>query len=379
MSLPLTPHEATLPRRLLDFLRANVVAVLSSVAALASLAFVPAEGWWRAIDLRTLNLLFCLMFVVAGLRECNLFRVTAQALLAGRTRYRALAHALVWLTFLLSMLVTNDVALIVLVPFGVYVLDRLGLRRRLLGLVALQTVAANLGSMATPIGNPQNLFLYTAHAIPAVRFFAAMLPIVLAGGLLLALFLQAQRDEPIAVTFAHRRTLTHPRKVALYAALFLLCLLTVFRLFPEGALFALVLAAALLFSRRVLATVDYGLLLTFVCFFVFSHNVGSVGPLRDLLSRLLEDHTQATAAVASQFLSNVPAAVLLSPFTDDWRGLLWGADIGGFGTPVASLASLISLGLYCREPDARPWAYLLLFSLLNLAFLAVLTVLTLLL
>lgn len=359
--------------RFLAFLRANAVAALSAAAALVSLALVPAEGWWRAIDLRTLCLLFCLMFVVAGLRGCNLFRVTAQALLAGRMRYRSLAHTLVWLTFLLAMLVTNDVALIALVPFGVYVLDRLGLRHRLPGLVALQTVAANLGSMATPIGNPQNLFLYNAHAISAADFFAAMFPVTFAGALLLALCLQALRDEPIALSFAHRRTLTHPWVAALCGALFLLCLLTVFRAFPEGALFALVLVCALLFCRDALREVDYGLLLTFVCFFVFSHNIGSVTPLRDLLARLLEGHAQATAAIASQVLSNVPAAVLLSPFTEDWRGLLWGADIGGFGTPIASLASLISLGLYCREPDARPWAYLLLFTLLNLAFLFSLT------
>lgn len=374
MTAPL-PHR-TVGERLLALLHANAVAVLSAMAAVASLILAPAPGWWDAVDWRTLCLLFCLMFVVAGLRGCNLFRVTAQALLARCTRYRALAHALVWLTFLLSMLVTNDVALIALVPFGIYVLDRLGLRRRILGLVALQTAAANLGSLATPIGNPQNLFLYNAHAIPAPAFFAAMLPVTLVGALLLALFLQRLRDEPIAVDFAHRRVLTHPRKVTLHAALFLLCLLTVFRIFPTELLFAIVIGCALLFCRPILREIDYGLLFTFVCFFVFSHNVGAIAPLRDLLARLLETHTQATTAIASQILSNVPAAVLFSSFTDDWRGLLWGADIGGFGTPIASLASLISLGLYCREPDARPWAYLLLFTLLNLAFLITLTAFT---
>lgn len=372
MSLSVTPMGAVVSR-MRAFLQANAVAAISLVVAVLSLLFAPAEGWWRAIDLHTLNLLFCLMVVVAGLRECNLFRVMAQALLSGRTDYRTLAHALVWLTFLLSMLVTNDVALIVLVPFGIYVIDRLGLRHRLLGLVALQTVAANLGSMATPVGNPQNLFLYTAHAIPFTSFFTAMLPITFIGAILLGIFLQTLRNEPITVTFAHWRTLTHPRKVFLYTTLFLLCLLTVFRVFPEEALFILVFGSALLFSRKVLASVDYGLLLTFVCFFVFSHNIGAIAPLRDLLTRLLEHHTQATAAIASQCLSNVPAAVLLSPFTDDWRGLLWGTDIGGFGTPIASLASLISLGFYWREPGARPWRYLLIFTLLNLAFLAVLS------
>ena len=362
----------------LRFLRANAVTAVSLLAAALSFLLVEAPGaWWRAIDLRTLNLLFCLMVVVAGLRGCALFRVLAQSLLAGRTRFRSLAHTLVQLPFWISMVATNDVALIALVPFAIYALDRLGLRRRLPGLVALQTVAANLGSIATPVGNPQNLFLYTAHAIPAADFFAATLPVAFGGALLLFALTHALRDEPIDFHFEHRRTLAHPRKAVLCGALFLLCLLTVFRLLPHGWLFGIVLGATLLFYRAALRGVDYGLLLTFVGFFVFSGNLGRIPAVDALLGRLLEDHAQATAALASQVLSNVPAAILLSPFTDDWAGLLWGADIGAFGTPVASLASLISLGLYLREPDARPWRYLLLFTLLNLAFLCVLSALTL--
>lgn len=358
-------------------LRANAVTAVSLAAAALSFLAVPEPGaWWRAIDLRTLNLLFCLMFVVAGLRECNLFRVLAQGLLAGRTRFRSLAHTLVQLTFAIAMVATNDVALIALVPFAIYALDRLNLRHRLPGLIALQTVAANLGSMATPIGNPQNLFLYTAHLIPPGDFFAATIPVAAAGALLLFALTHALRDEPIDFHFEHHRTLTHRPQALLCGALFALCLLTVFRLLPHAWLFAAVMAAALLFCRTALRAVDYALLLTFVGFFVFSNNLGQIDTVRNLLTRLLETHTQTTAAIASQALSNVPAAILLSPFTDDWRGLLWGVDIGAFGTPIASLASLISLGLYLREPDARPWRYLLLFTLLNLAFLCALTALT---
>lgn len=372
MPLPLTA--------LWRLVRANAVTAVSLAAAAFSFLLADRPGdWWRAIDLRTLNLLFCLMFVVAGLRECNLFRVLAQRLLARCVRFRSLAHTLVQLTFWVSAVATNDVALIALVPFAVYALDRLGLRRRLPGLIALQTVAANLGSMATPIGNPQNLFLYTAHLIPPADFFAATLPVAFAGALLLFCLTHALRDEPIDFRFEHRRTLTHLPQAWLCGALFALCLLAVFRLFPQTWLFAAVAAAALCLCRTALRQVDFALLLTFVGFFVFSGNLGQVESVHALLTRLLEEHTQATAAVASQILSNVPAAVLLSPFTDDWRGLLWGADIGAFGTPIASLASLISLGLYLREPDARPWCYLLLFTLLNLAFLLPLSALTLLL
>lgn len=365
--------------RLIAILRANLVAVISLLFAAGSFAFAPTEGWWRAIDFRTLNLLFCLMFVVAGARSCNLFRVTAQSLLTGCKSSRALAHLLVQLTFFLSMLVTNDVALIALVPFAIYLLDRLNLRRQILAIVLLQTIAANLGSMATPMGNPQNLFLYTAHAIPAFDFFALMIPVTLAGDLLLLLATHLLGSAPIRLANPRKYTLSHPRKVALCAALFALCLLTVFRILPGGILFAIVLASALLFARAILRAVDYGLLLTFVGFFIFSHNIGQIPALRDLLTQLLESHPQTIAILASQILSNVPAAILLSPFTSNWQGLLLGVDIGAFGTPIASLASLISLNAYLREPDARPVRYLLLFLLINLLFLLPLCALTLLL
>ena len=361
----------------LAFCRRHAVAVISLMLAALSFLFCPSAGWQQAIDWRTLNLLFCLMFVVAGLRGCNFFRVLAQTLLTGCTSYRRLAHLLVRLTFGLSMFVTNDVALIALVPFAIYLLNRLGLQRRLPGLIVLQSLAANLGSMATPIGNPQNLFLYTAHAIPTGAFFLAMLPITLAGALILDLLTHLTLpDEPIAITFAHRQPLTHPAKVRLYGVLFGLCLLSVFRLVPGSLLFGVVIFCALVFCRKALRQVDFGLLLTFVAFFLFSHNIGQLPALGAALRYLLATHTQSTAVLASQVLSNVPAAILLSPFTSDWRALLWGCDIGGFGTPIASLASLISLNLYLREPDARPWRYLLLFLGLNGVLLAALSLLS---
>ena len=353
-------------RRLFAFLRQHAVTVLSALAAALSFCFAPPSAWWRAIDLRTLNRLFCLMFVVAGLRACNLFRVLAQRLLTGRTHFRALAHSLVQLTFVLSMLVTNDVALVALVPFAICLLDRLGLRQRLPALIVLQTVAANLGSMATPIGNPQNLFLYTAFTLSPGAFFALMIPVTFIGWLALLGATHLLRDAPLALPpEAPREALTHPRKVALYCTLFLLCLLAVLRLLPGAWLFGTVLLCAGLFARRILRQVDYGLLLTFVCFFVFSHNLSQIPAVATLLTTCAARSTFAAAFLSSQVLSNVPAAILLAPFTEAWQALLLGCDLGGFGTPVASLASLISLNFYCREPDARPGRYLLLFTLGN--------------
>lgn len=357
----------------LGWLRTIFVPLVAACVAILSFFVCPSSHWWQSIDWQTLNLLFCLMFVVAGLRACNLFRVLAQILLVGKQSFRALAHTLVQLSFWVSMIVTNDVALIVLVPFAIYVLDRQALRHRLPSVIVLQTVAANLGSMATPIGNPQNLFLYTAYDIAPGAFFCVMLPMVLVGWVLLTIMTQVLQNEPTYVRFIHIQSLANPYKVLLYGLLFTLCVLTVFRLFSNTWLFFIVTGCALLFCRNALRAVDYGLLFTFVCFFIFSNNLGQISSCSNILERFLQKNTQATAVLTSQVISNVPAAILLTPFTLNWRGLLLGVNIGGFGTLIASLASLISFRLYATEKNARPWRYLLLFTLINVIFSIVLT------
>lgn len=353
-------------------LKAHVVSVVAFVGAGVSFLFSPANAWYEAIDWRTLNLLFCLMVVVAGLRECALFRTLATKLLHGRKRLRPLAHLLVQFTFILSMFATNDVALLALTPFTIYLLDKLNLRERIPKLIVLQTIAANLGSMATPIGNPQNLFLYTTFKIPTLDFFCAMLPLTVLGMLLLFLFTHFLKDVPLP-QHEERPLPPLPRQMYAYGALFILCLCAVFRLIHNAIPFVFVTGYALFGGRTALKKVDYGLLVTFLCFFVFSGNLAQIPWISEMLSSFLAKHTQATAVLASQGISNVPAAILLAPFTDDWKALLFGVDIGGFGTPIASLASLISLGIYLKEPDAAVGRYLLLFISVSLVFLIVLS------
>lgn len=359
----------------LHFLKTHAVTVVASIAAALSFCFSPAQQWYDAIDWQTLNLLFCLMMVVAGMRDCALFRTLAAHLLKGKQRYRTVAHALIQLTFCLSMLVTNDVALLALTPFAIYLLNQLNLRDRIPSLVVLQTIAANLGSMATPVGNPQNLFLYTAFEIAPSDFFWAMLPITLLGALLLIVCTHFLKDAPLKSSIETTPP-QMPRQIWDYGVLFVLCLTTVFRFVPHSITFGCIIIYGLLFARKALLRVDYGLLITFVSFFIFSGNLAQIAAIREFLATFLEHHAQTTAAVTSQFLSNVPAAILLEPFTENWKALLWGADIGGFGTPIASLASLISLGIYLKEPDAKLGVYLLRFTLLNLLFLVVLSLLS---
>ncbi len=352
--------------------REAVLCIALLCAALSMLAVPPSAAYFGYIDLRVLCMLFCLMSVVQGLQHCNLFEVLARKLLSGRRRSRLLMLILVLLPFFASMLVTNDVALITFVPFTILVLNLIGREESLAWVVVLQTLGANLGSMATPVGNPQNLFLYSRYSLSGGEFFSAVLPLALASLLCLGAAALWTKRETIEVTFHGETQIHNPKLLVLYFVLFLLCLLAVFHLLHYGVLTAVVLICMLLFSRRVLVSVDYGLLFTFVCFFIFAGNLGEIAAVRNFLTGLLNRNALMSSVLASQVISNVPAAVLLSGFTEHWRALLLGVDVGGLGTPVASLASLISLKLYLRAPGARAAYYLGIFTLANLIGLAVL-------
>ena len=355
------------------FWKREPVLCMAAVCAAASMALnPPSAAYLNYIDWRVLTLLFCLMAVVAGLQECGVFAVLAQRLLAGERRMRFVTLALVLLPFFVSMLVTNDVALITFVPFAVLVLGLIGRMERLIYVVVLQTIAANLGSMATPVGNPQNLYIYANYELSAGQFFSAMLPLTLVSLVGLTVACLCVKPEGIRVTFAEKAEIRSPGHLILMILLFVLCLLSVFRVLPYPALLPVVLAGMLIFERSLFHKVDYGLLATFFCFFLFAGNVGACGPVREVLTRIMEQNTALASGVSSQIISNVPAAVLLSGFTTDWHGLLLGTNIGGLGTPIASLASLISLKAYLKSPGARLGRYLLVFTVANVVALAVL-------
>lgn len=359
---------------LLRFWKREPVLCIAAVCAAASVALnPPSADYLNYIDWRVLSLLFCLMAVVAGLQECGVFAVLAQRLLAGERRMRFVTLCLVLLPFFVSMLVTNDVALITFVPFAVLVLGLIGRTERLIYIVVLQTIAANLGSMATPVGNPQNLYLYANYELSAGQFFATMVPLVLVSLVGLVIAALCVKPEGIRVTFSEQAVIYHPGRLGLMTGLFLLCLLSVFRVLPYPALLAVVVAGMLIFDRPLFGKVDYGLLATFFCFFLFAGNIGACAPVRETLTAVMAQNTALASGVTSQVISNVPAAVLLSNFTTDWHGLLIGTNIGGLGTPIASLASLISMKAYFKSPGARAGRYLLVFILANVIALAVLT------
>ena len=332
------------------FIKKETVLSISWVLALASMALVPPDsGYADYVDFHTLGLLFSLMAIMAGLQGLGLFRHLGEALLARTATTRQLEATLVFLPFFSSMIVPNDVALITFVPFALEVVGLVGLNKRVIPVVVMQTIAANLGSMTTPVGNPQNLYLYSHYGLGLGVFFRTMLPLTLASALLLALCLLLGRSQPLSVPDLRSPPANRDVRVWMYLALFILCLGAVAKWVPVWAVFLVVLAALLVADRPVLARMDYGLLLTFVGFFLFVGNLGRLAAFRDLFQRLLAGHEILCAVLASQCLSNVPAALLLSGFTENGTALLVGTNLGGLGTLIASMASLISYKQVARN------------------------------
>ncbi len=361
-------------RKARSFIKKEPVLIIAAALAIISAFFVPPDTEYiEYIDTKTLACLFCLMASVKGLERGGLLERLALSL-SGRLRQtRALAVFLVFACYFSSMMITNDVALIAIVPVTFSILSACGCEGWSALIVVLQTIGANIGSGLTPVGNPQNLYLFTHYGMDTSGFFATMLPITAAGGVMLLLCCLLVPASPI--TPDTRKKLPPARRghAAVYTALFLFSVASVFGLLPYPVVTAGVAAVILLVDRRVLAHVDYSLLATFVVIFIFVGNIGRI----DFISAFLLDATRKSATLSailtSQFTSNVPAAILLSGFTRDAHGLLAGVNIGGMGTLIASMASVISYKIFCGVHRGQSSRYIKLFTLLNLAFLAALT------
>lgn len=343
--------------------------------ALLSMVLVPPDrAYGGYVDFRTLGLLFSLMTVMAGLQGLGLFHRMGGLLLARTATTRQLECVLIFLPFFFSMLVTNDVSLITFVPFALEVLSLAGLEQRAVPVVDLQTIAANLGSMATPIGNPQNLYLYSVADMGFAQFAWAVLPYTGISLVLLAAALLFQKEEPVRefASQAPGEKLPLPPLLAMLFCL-ALCLLVVFRVVGYLPVLVCVALVTLLVDRRLYGAVDYALLLTFLCFFIFVGNIKRLPEVNSLLQSLVGGRELWAGILASQVISNVPAAILLSGFTGSYGVLLTAVNLGGLGTPIASLASLISFKFCTREYPGQMGRFFRIFTVWNLLFLAVLT------
>lgn len=367
-----------LVRKIVNFAKKETVLFAAVLLAFGSMVCVPPDMQYLSyIDYRVLALLFCLMTVMEGFKSTGFFAAVAGKLLEKVKTFRQLYLVLVFLCFFTSMWITNDVALLTFVPFTVLVLRMTGLEQEMIPVIVLQTIAANLGSMTTPVGNPQNLYLYSISGMGIGAFLQIMGPLTLISAGLIFLICLIHKDFPIRQGMLGKE-IVGVRKAGenqVLAVLFFISLLSVFRILSWQLLLLIVLVScigikAFCKEKYLPLEADFGLLLTFVAFFIFIGNMGRICVVREVLSQVLNGRELLISFLCSQMISNVPAAILLSGFTQEYRGLLQGVNIGGLGTLIASLASLISYKFFAAESEQTPAAgtrgrYMLTFTIWN--------------
>ena len=359
--------------KLLSFFRKNVVMTVALLAALFTSIAVPVDMQYLGyFDFKTLSCLFCVLAVVCALKDIQFFYILAGKIVRCFKNARLSVLALVYITFIGSMLIANDMALLTFLPLGYFVLTTTGKKKYMAFTFIMQNIAANLGGMLTPFGNPQNLYLYTKFNIPNLEFMSIMAPpFLLAVALITVCCLVFVKAEPLQVA---EESISLPAgRTLLYLLLFALSIAIVFRGIPYWI--GLVIIPLVLFfaDRHALKMVDYPLLLTFVFFFIFSGNMACIDAVRWAFSALMDRSALLFSVLSCQFISNVPSAILLSQFTGNYADLLVGVNIGGTGTLIASLASLITFSQYTKHNPGKTGYYVKLFSAFNFGFLFLLT------
>ena len=362
------------PRKILTFLKDNAVLMIAILAATVTSFIVPPdEKYLDYFDFKTLACLFSVLAVVCALRNIRFFYTLAKAIVRKFRNARAAILVLVYVTFIGSMLIANDMALLTFLPLGYFILHTTKKEKYLAFAFIMQNIAANLGGMLTPFGNPQNLYLYSKFNIPDGEFVQIMFPpFILAMLLITICCLIFVKNEPLEI---EEKAASLPvGRVIIYLLLFAIAIMMVFRFMPYQIGLIIIPLALLFLDRQALMQVDYGLLFTFVFFFIFAGNMGRIEVVREFFSYLLSINTLVFSALSCQVISNVPSAILLSQFTDNYRELLLGVNIGGAGTLIASLASLITFKEYTKQDPKHTLAYVLKFTAFNFAFLIILTV-----
>ena len=354
------------------FLKDNVVLCIATLLAIITSIFIPPDAkYLEYFDFKTLTCLFCVLAVVNALKGVKFFTVLATKIVMVFKNTRSAILALVYVTFIGSMLIANDMALLTFLPLGYFVLTSTGKTRLMAFTFIMQNIAANLGGMLTPFGNPQNLYLYTYFNIGNLEFMGTMLiPFILSVTLITICCLFVKK-EPL--TIEDTKTKLPFLKTLIYLLLFALSIIIVFRVIHYLIGLIVILAFLLFMDRRALKKVDYGLLLTFVMFFIFAGNTARIPFVSNALSSLMKVNPLLVPVLSCQVISNVPSAILLSRFTTNWQALLVGVNVGGVGTLISSLASLITFKEYSKHNPDKTLKYIGLFSIFNFAFLIILT------
>ncbi len=355
------------------FVKKNAVMCIALVAAVVTSFIIPVDGEYLGyFDFRTLTCLFCVLAVVCALKNVNFFYMLARKVVQLFKTARMSVLALVYITFIGSMLIANDMALLTFLPLGYFVLTTTNMHKYMAFTFIMQNIAANLGGMLTPFGNPQNLYLYSKYEIPNLEFMSIMAPpFVLSVVIITLCCILFVKAEPLRLE--DEKINLDPKRTVLYLILFALSIAIVFRGIPYWVGLVIIPLALLYLDRKALLMVDYGLLFTFVFFFIFAGNMARIDAVKDLFSTLLDKSTLLFSVASCQVISNVPSAILLSQFTGNYADLLVGVNIGGVGTLIASLASLITFREYVKHNPGKAGYYIGMFSLFNFGFLILLT------
>ncbi len=359
--------------KIIAFVKKNAVMCIAFIAAVITSIFIPVDKEYLGyFDYKTLTCLFCVLAVVCALKNINFFYMLARKVVRLFKTARMSVLALVYITFIGSMLIANDMALLTFLPLGFFVLTSTGKEKYMAFTFIMQNIAANLGGMLTPFGNPQNLYLYTRFEIPNLEFMTIMAPPFVISVLLITLCcIIFVKPEPLSLD--DERIVLDPKRTVLYLVLFALSIVIVFRGIPYWIGLIVIPTVLMIVDRKALKMVDYGLLFTFVFFFIFAGNMARIEAIRNGFSWLLQKNTLLFSVVSCQFISNVPSAILLSQFTGNYADLLVGVNIGGVGTLISSLASLITFREYVKHNPDKTGHYIGMFSLFNFGFLIILT------
>lgn len=359
---------------IIQFIKKNIVLVIAILAAVVTSIIVPPDSeYLNYFDFKTLACLFCVLAVVCAFKNINFFYIIALNIVRVFRSLRMSILVLVYITFIGSMLIANDMALLTFLPLGYYILVTAEKQEYMAFVFIMQNIAANLGGMLTPFGNPQNLYLYSFFNISNNEFIQIMFPPFIISIALITVCCLFVKNEPLLIK-EQVYTPLNPKRTVAYSILFALAIAIVFRGIPYYWGLVVIFILLLILDRKALKMVDYPLLLTFVCFFIFAGNMARMDVIRDLFSYLLSQNTLLFSICSCQVISNVPSAILLSQFTDNYADLLVGVNIGGTGTLIASLASLITFREYTKNNPKKTGYYIGLFSVFNFGFLIILTV-----
>lgn len=362
--------------KILNFIKSEIVLCVAIILAIVTCFFVPIDKEYLTyFDWQTLVLLFCMLSVVAGLKSTNIFELISRKIIGLFHTRRAVIYSLVFGTFFFDMIVANDMSLITFLPLTYIVLHSTKNDKYLAFTFIMQTIAANMGGMITPYGNPQNLYLYSYYNIPTIEFFKILSLQTITVAILLWICCSFIPNDPLKLR-KKSKVIISKKELYIYTTLFILVILGIFRILPYMLVLAIVILTIALTDIKRFQKVDYGLLATFFVFFIFSGNIARIPQIKTFISSIVMKNTLLAGIVSCQFISNVPTAIFLSKFTTNYKDLLVSVNVGSLGILISSLASLITLKEFLKHQPKKFWNYLVMFTLFNTLFLVVLLLIT---